>query len=366
MRKIQKIAVFIFVMFTLIVVCTACSGQSGAASGKETDTFIDCIGRKVEIPKTIRKVAAIDAFTGEAMVMMGAGSYMAACPEGVRSDMLLQEIYPELKDVAVVQSGGSINAEALLALDPDVVLVKYALYMTEGEVAKLDKLGIPYLVIEYTNMEEQIEALNLIGEVVGGKPLEKAETICRYYEDTIHLVTEISEKIPQKEKLAVYHSINQTFRTDGEDSLGADWIKAVGCKDVSADQALTSDGGGYFASQEQVFVWNPDVIICNAALTKKYFEEDAAWQGLRAVYEGNVHNIPVGATRWGQEGSVETFFGMLWLGVTVYPEYYSQVNLKNEVVTFYRDVLGIELDDATYEKILSGDGIRASSQNAGK
>jgi iron complex transport system substrate-binding protein len=350
---------------TVAIILSAC-GNSSAAKNKDTDTFIDCVGRKVEIPKNIKKVAAIDAFTGEAMVMIGAGDFMVACPEGVKSDKLLQQIYPKLDEVSVVQSGGAINAEALLALDPDVVLVKNALYATEGEVDKLDKLGIPYLVIEYTNMQEQIEALNLIGEVVGGDALKKAKKICDYYQDTIDLVTDISRKIPEDKKVSVYHSINQTFRTDGSDSLGADWIKAVGCINVSVGEKLTADGGGYFTSQEQVFKWDPDIIICNASLTKDYFEGDTAWQGLRAVYDHKVYNVPVGATRWGQEGSVETFFGMLWLGTTVYPEYYSQIDLKSEVLTFYKDVLGLDVDDDTYQKMLDGEGIRISSQSAGK
>lgn len=361
----KKIIICVFFL-SLLVLTTACEKNINTANSDHTDTFIDCIGREVEIPKEISKVAAIDAFTGEVMIMIGAGENMVACPNGVKSDSLLQQIYPKLSQVSVVQSGGAINAEALLALNPDVVLVKYDLYATESEAAKLDKLNVPYLVIEYTNMAEQIEALHLIGEVIGGDALKKAELICDYYQDTIDTVKNISEGIPDSERLSVFHSINQTFRTDGADSLGADWIKAVGCINVSVGQELTAEGGGYFTSQEQVYKWNPDIIICNANLTKEYFEKDETWQGLRAVYNHNVYNIPVGATRWGQEGSMETFFGMLWLGVTVYPKYYDEIDLKSEVVNFYKDVLGIEINDEMYEMILSGDGIRNMGQNAGK
>ncbi|MFV0441203.1 MAG: hypothetical protein ACK5LV_07935 [Lachnospirales bacterium] len=79
------------------------------------------------------------------------------------------------------------------------------------------------------------------------------------------------------------------------------------------------------------------------------------------VHNKDVYNIPIAATRWGKEGSFETYFAMLWLGTTVYPEYYKDVNLKDEALSFYNDIIGIEIDDQTYELILAGEGIRKSS-----
>ena len=77
-----------------------------------------------------------------------------------------------------------------------------------------------------------------------------------------------------------------------------------------------------------------------------------------AVADGRVYNIPVGATRWGQRGSVETWFAMMWLGITAYPEYYGEIDLREEVAAFYGTVLGIDVDDALYEQMLSGQGMR--------
>lgn len=346
------------------------NGSNQIAAGEndrieaETVTYIDCIGREVEIPENIERIAAIDAFSGELMVMTGAGDQLAACPQGVKSDVLLQEIYPELSEVPVVQSGGSINAEALLELSPDVVLLKYGLYIAEGEAEKLEKMNIPYLVVAYTTMEEQIDAIRLVGQVAGGTAEEKAEQICEYYQNTVELVKEKTNEIPQEEQLHVYHSINQTYRTDGVNSLGADWISAAGGVNCSVGETLLTEGDGYFTNKEQIFVWDPDVIICNDSIAAEYFRNDEEWQGLRAVREEKVYQIPVGATRWGQQGSVETYFGMLWLGATLYPELYQDVDLRLEVCTFYEEVLGIPMDDEMYETILSGTGLRMNSSNA--
>lgn len=352
----------------IFLLCMGCGGKgvvNQQAQEQKTSTYIDCVGREVELPDKMNRIAAIDAFSGELMVMIGAGEQMVACPQGVKSDLLLQEIYPELEQTAVVQSGGAINAEALLELDPDVVLLKYGLYISDGEVEKLEKLGIPYLVIGYTTMEEQIDAIRLIGQLNGGDALAKADKICDYYEHIIELVSEKKKQLDPDEQISVYHSINQVFRTDGKNSLGADWISAVGCIDCSVGETLKAERDGYFANQEQLFVWDPDAIICNDKMAADFFKTDEGWSGLRAVREGAVYQIPVGATRWGQAGSVETFFGMLWLGTTVYPELYQDVDLEMEVRKFYQDVLGISVDKSMYEKIISGEGLRMRSLNAG-
>lgn len=356
---------FFAFFLTMSLILTGCENNKPAQTG-ETRIVVDGLGREVAIPIKCDKIAGVDAFTGEVMTMIGAGDQMVCCPGGVKSDQLLRKIYPNLVNIPVVQSAGEVNAEALLDLEPDVILIKSGIFCADSEKKKIEKLGIPYLVIKYRNMEEQIASLRLIGDVAGEKAKEKAEQIADYYEKTIDLVLEKSSKIPKSERLSVYHSINGATRTDNESSLGADWIKAVGLKNVSVGENLIIEGETYSATKEQIFVWDPDIIVCNDALTAKFFKESDMFSGLRAVKDGRVYNIPVGATRWGQQGSTETFFGMIWLGKTVYPEYYSDIDLKQEVFDFYENVLNITLDDEIYETILSGEGIRQTSRNSGR
>lgn len=336
-------------------------------SSKETLTVKDCIGRKTEIRKNPERIAVLDSFAGEAVVMIGAGNRMVTCPNGVKSDSLLCEICPELEQVTVVMSGGTFNAEAMLKLEPDVILVKEALYAAEEERSKLDRLNIPYLVISYGNMAEQMYALAVTGAASGEEAAQRAQEINAYYCDVIRRVCRAAETIPEPERKTVYHSINEAVRTDGADSLGNDWITCTGAVNVSAQHtdSLQSEGEDYYANLEQIFVWDPDVVICNEAATKDYLLTDSKWTGLGAVTRGDIYNIPVGATRWGQRGSLETFFAMIWLGVTIYPEYYADFDLQTEVTDFYRDIPGLDIDDKTYQKMLSGTGIRNASNASG-
>lgn len=330
-------------------------------------TVIDSLNREVEIPAEPERIAVLDSFAGEAAVMTGAGERMVTCPNGVKSDSLLCRIAPHLNDIEAVMSGGSFNAESLLALSPDVIMIKESLYSADDERAKLEKLQIPYIVVGYDNMAEQIYALKLVGAAEGSECREKAEKIADYYCDVIKRVSADAAKIPDNQMIRVYHSINEAVRTDGENSLGNDWISCVGAEDVSAayTDSMQADGVDFCAGLEQIFDWDPDVMICNEASTKDYLLSDSKWTGLRAIREKNVYNIPVGATRWGQRGSVETFFAMIWLGQTIYPDYYSDFDLQAEVTQFYSEMFEIDVDNDLYEMMLSGSGIRNASQNGG-
>ena len=52
-------------------------------------------------------------------------------------------------------------------------------------------------------------------------------------------------------------------------------------------------------------------------------------------------------------------------GVHVIPDVYADVDLKDLVVSYYGDCLGITVDDELYEKILSGEGIRSTGNGSG-
>lgn len=334
---------------------------------KTNITVIDSLNREVKIPAEPERIAVLDSFAGEAAVMTGAGERIVTCPNGVKSDSLLCRIAPHLNDIEAVMSGGSFNAEALLALSPDVIMIKESLYREEDERAKLEKLQIPYIVVGYDNMAEQIYALKLAGAAEGSECRAKAEKIADYYCDVIKRVSADAAYIPESQVKRVYHSINEAVRTDGENSLGNDWISCVGATDVSAayTDSMQADGVDFCAGLEQIFEWDPDVMICNEASTKDYLLSDSKWTGLRAIREKKVYNIPVGATRWGQRGSVETFFAMIWLGKIIYPDYYSDFDLQAEVTQFYSEMFDINVDDELYAMMLSGNGIRNASQNGG-
>ncbi len=344
-----------------VLVLGGCSSDGSSSSTKPvglTARVVDSVGRSVEVPVPCARIAALDSFAGEALVMVGAGPLMVAAPGGVASDVVLREVYPALVDMPAPMSGGTINIESLSALKPDVVLIKASLYRSAEELAKLDKLKIPYLVVEYATIDEQITALESIGSLFPSEQAARMGQLVDAYRTGVARVEACAKNIPEGQRVRVYHAINQAVLTDGSSSIGADWITRTGAINVSASEAATAEQGDYRATLEQVFVWDPDVVICNEASTADYLLADSKWTGLRAVVNKQVYAIPIGATRWGQRGSVETWFAMMWLGTTVYPDAFSSIDLRSEVESFYEKVLGVEVGDELYRKMLSGKDMR--------
>ena len=364
-RILRQIILCIVIAILAILSLAGCNKKPTSPTTDKLITVTDCVGRKVEVPVGSQRIAAPDAFAAEAMVMCGAGKQLCACPNRMRTDVILQKIYPKLSKVPTTSSNGAVNVETLTQIGAEVAIIKQEMYEAGTETIKFDKMRIPYVVIGYETMEDQIKALKLIGEICAGKPAEKMKQITDYYEQTIGLCENLAAGIPEDQRIRVYHSINSVERTDGQKSVGTDWIRTVGAVNVSADLDQAVEGHDYQAGLEQIYAWDPDVVICNAADTTDYMYTDSKWKGLRAVREKQVKTVPVGATRWGQRGGVETFFAMIWLGSEIYPDEYAGIDLKKEVKIFYKDVLGVEVDDQLYEEILSGRGVRQAGTNVG-
>ncbi len=353
---------------------TAACGLGGCGNNNGNDnsetsqvsqgvTITDGVGRTVRIDSNPERVAVLDSFAGELAVMIGAGSQLVAVPTGVKSDVLLQGLCSGLKYLTSPMSNGAINMEELMACSPQAVIVKQEVYETAGQESLLETSGLPYVVIGYTNIDEQIDAIGQVAAVFGGQAQRKALDIAQYYRAVVDDCQRRANMLADDDRVRVYHAVNALVATDGANSLGRDWIEAVGCVDVSAyDDAPAAD---YNATLEQIYVWDPDVIIANSADTTSYLLKRDSCSGLKAVKNKQCYTVPVGASRWGQRGSVETYLGMLWLGCTVYPELYEDVDLQQRVTDYCRDYLGIEVDDKLYQQILSGEGLRQQSKQAG-
>lgn len=111
--------------------------------------------------------------------MLGKSENIVAVVDGLKRDVLLTEIAPNIKNAAVpTGSGGIINIEELLKTKPDVVFISGNTAANEGEIEKLKKSKLPYLVVDYRNIKEQEYAIEMIGKVLGAE--DKAKKECRY------------------------------------------------------------------------------------------------------------------------------------------------------------------------------------------
>jgi iron complex transport system substrate-binding protein len=360
MAKTKSIIVLLLIV-TISVSLLACGKDTGEGSTlleeeKTTLLVTDSIGRTVEVTENVERIAALYSFAGYAVCLLGSGNNLVAVPGGLQRDILLVEMFPEIANASVPRTGGEINVEELLRIKPDLILVRKDTVTDEKETEKLDNTGIPYIVVDFTTIEEQREAIQIIGKAIGKS--EEALNFNKYYMSVIERVSDIVGDIPEKDKVRLLHAENQATRATHETSLVADWTRAAGVINVSVGEDLQLIGNDYYASIEQILLWNPEVIIVNETTAYKLILGHPQWSGISAVQEGKVYQLPNGISRWGHPGSVETPLALLWTVKTVYPERATHINIEEEIYYFYNTFFNMKLDDDMIALILKGGDLR--------
>ncbi len=324
--------------------------------GIETTTITDCIGREVEIPKNIERIACLYAVSGHVVTMLGEGDRIVAVNGGLKRDKVLTKICPTIQDALMPKVSGNINIEELAKANPDVVFIDIQDANVKGETKKFNKLGIPYLVIDFNNVEGQQNMVKMIGKAIGKE--DKAEKYIEFYNQCISTVSEKTDKILKEGKKRVYHSVNEATRTDAPNTLPADWMKIAGLINVSIGDELKFTDNKYFASLEQILMWNPDYILVNEDGVDEYIRTKDQWKNLNAVKNDKVFLLPNGVSRWGHPTSIETPLAILWTAATIYPDHFEDIDMKQITMNFYKDFFNYELTDDEADSILAGKGMR--------
>lgn len=361
-RSGQRIIPLIL-MLAMIMSLLACSdgtnNNNSVGGDQETKTVTDCMKRDVEIPKDPQKVAVLYASTAHMMAMLDEGDKIVATPRGVKSDEIMLMKYPKIADTATPYQENTINVEELVSIGADLALVRRTTAENETETEKLDKLGIPYLVVDYENITELREAIAVMGDVFDKE--QQAGDYLNFFDQTIDMVTESIKDVDDSNYPKVYHSVNEAIRTDAGHDICMEIMELAGTDNVAANQNLTSESDKSYTTLEEIYNWNPYAIIANEYSVTDYILEDSKWKGLKAVENKHVYTLPVGATRWCHPGSMEAHMGVLAVANFFHEDALANIEIEEYTKDYYKDYFDLDLDDKTIKKILSGKGMRVSN-----
>lgn len=358
-KRIRQIIAWVCLMAISVLIAGGCMTDSSpgylSSAGSNT-TITDGTGRQVTLSTNPQRIACLCPEAAHILAMLGCGSRIVAVPNGVKRDVLLNEICPAIQEAAVPRTSGSINIEELNRVQADLVLLRSDAIQTSGERQKLEISQIPYLLIEYDTMEEQQDMIAMIAEAVGAE--DKAQAYNQYYRQCIERVQRQVQNIPQDMRWRVFHSINEATRTDTRGTLGDQWLTVCGAINVSVNEKLKMVEGEHYASLEQILLWNPDFILANDGNVVNYINGNSQWSALEAVKKQQVHALPNGISRWGHPSSMEIPLVILWTAQLLYPNYFEDIDMLGEMRCFYQEFFGLELADGKLAQILSSQGMR--------
>jgi iron complex transport system substrate-binding protein len=333
-----------------------CTKAPYSVSNEKTKTITDCVGRKVIIPEYPKRVACLYAATAHMLALVDEGGEIVGAPDGVRRDVVMQIKYPDIKNISVPYQNGAINVEELLKINADIALIRKSTAENSAEVEKLNRLKIPYAVVDFSSIAELKKAITVIGNIFGKR--EITDKYIKYMGNTFTYVEEHLKGLSDKEKISVYHSVNEATKSYSKGCISAEITSMAGLKNVSLYSDLGIGESSKDTTLEQIYRWDPQAIIVNDYNIVQYIYSNKKWQGLAAVKNKKVIALPVGVSRWGHFGSIEPQMGVLFMASSFYPERFKNLNMTGTIIDYYKQFFKLNITKALAGKILSGEGMR--------
>ncbi len=341
----------------IIAFSISLANPSGVLAVEAGNSVVDALGRRVDIPDTVERIGCMYAFTGHVVAMLGKADKIVAVSNGLKRDILLTSMFPAIQRAVVPKFQGAVNIEELTGAAPDIVFIQAQTGRDSAMADKMKACGLTWIAVDFNNMAQQREVIGMIGKVIGAT--EKADEYNRYYIRCIEQIqNKIEAEIPARSRLRVYHSTVEPNRTSLKNSLSSDWINAAGVINVTSQESTGLLNVNDQAGMEQILLWNPDIILANEPGVADIIRKNPQWSPITAVKNDRVYQLPIGISRWGHPGSLETPLAILWTAKTVYPEKFQHIDMRHQLRHFYKLFFNYDLSDNMITQILSGKGMR--------
>lgn len=327
----------VLIMAVILLAAVPCSGD-------ETRTITDLTGNKVIIPANVTRAVNIDPFSGQFIYIIGADRKLVGTTLGPADKDRLNITEPYLISLPSAGHKDNLNKEELMLLKPDVVISSVD-YVNANDVSK--QLGIPFVILDFETPENLIKSYKILGEIFG-KEKEAGEFI-KYYTEKMNQIKSDLAIVTDEKKKSVYFGQRKPTQTLGDDYYEASIAGIAGADNV----AEGISGGDNVVSMDQIYLWNPDVIIllpyCSGNISSVL--ADPAWQALPAVKNRQVYRMPKYLMTW-EMPVPESVLATMWLEKVLYPEYAS-FDMQNEIKDFYKKFYRLSLTDENVTEMLT-------------
>ncbi|MCH4019637.1 MAG: ABC transporter substrate-binding protein [Erysipelotrichaceae bacterium] len=337
---------------------TASASASASASAIPAEvTITDHADRTVTVPTDPKKVAILDIYPLPSLLTVylnSADSIVAMEPVSMNAAKagILSQLYPDILNVNTdIMNGDDVNMEALAALQPDVVFYNAAKKdeAQQLEDAGLTAVGISATKFNYDAIKTYQEWMSLLDQIypdyAGKRGTQAGDYASQVYNDVQDKVKDVTDK---QKVLFLYQYDDTAMVTSSSKFFGQWWCDAVGAANVAQD--VPADNMNAKITMEQVYEWNPDVIIITnfTKTTPDDLYNNAIgsddWSSVKAVQDKRVYKMPLGVYRTYTPG-IDTPLTLEWLAQAVYPDLFSDVDVASDVKDYYNKLFGVTLTD---------------------
>lgn len=342
---------------------TGCASGSGdaASAGSEgpsteapqSRTFTDDLGRTVELPAQIDRIAP-SGHTANQVLLTMAPEKMVGVSQKL-TDAQLRYLPAYVADLpefgAAFGKKGNLNKEAVAAAGAQVLIdtgePKDGL--AEDLDALQEQLGIPCVFID-TPLDCWDAAYTRLGELLGMP--ERGAELSAYCASAYRETTAAVAQVPADKRVRVaYLSGKEGLNAIAKGSYQGTVIDLV-AENVVAVESPSGSGQGNEIGLEQLTVWNPDLIVFGANSVYGSVGQEAGWSGISAISSGTYYEVPSEPWTWlNNPPTVNQVLGLQWFARLCYPDRFGD-DLESVVTGYYRTFYGYELSHAEYEGLV--------------
>jgi len=300
-------------------------------------SIVDSANRTITIYKPIKRIVTLTSDAAEALVVLGAEDKVVGVSKYTKE---AKRQFPELSKLPSVGSCFDPDVEAIVSLNPDVVIA----YVRWPDPSKLEEklklIGVDTKVIRFdfykgSTMKEEVEKLGYL--------LDKEENASRYIKWFEKYENLVKSRTPEK-KVKVYTCGKKPLRAFGEGSGLYDLSVAAG-----GDNVLKGREGYFDVDPEQVILWAPDVIL-RWSYAGGYETDDIS--GMKDEYK-EIVNLPgfenVPAVKNGRVYVISSDLAtapsfpvaLVTVAKWLYPDRYSDINPKDIFQEYINNFLHI-------------------------
>jgi iron complex transport system substrate-binding protein len=329
-----------------------------AAPNARADTvmFTDSAGRTVAVPRDITRVAPSGAVATMFLSTIAPEYLVAvsASPSSAQYKYLPEELITLPTTGQMYGSKSTINLEALLAAKPQIIIDLGD--RKESIASDMDALqkqtNIPVVFIE-ADLDDMAAAYRTLGALLSGKS-ERGGELAAFIDETVAMAAENSAKIASGDKISVMYTSGTTgLNTNARGSTQAQVLELVGAVNAIAVEDVSDRGGGNTINMEQLYNFDPQVILFTTGSVYATAGSDPLWTTLAAIRSGRYYEIPGQPYNWmSNPPSVNMVLGIWWLGSLLYPGVYDY-DIAEKAREFYGLFWGYEMTGGEAAELLA-------------
>ena len=352
----------ILLVLAITLLAPACSGIGATEGTTDPLEITDSTGHIVLLESLPERIA----IAGKATVMVQdtvflfqeATTRLVAIEDRNQSAYrFLPLVDPSFEEKEIFQL--NVGPEQIAAVQPDLVIMKS--FMAEQLGEPLELLDIPVIYLDLETTEAFYQDVETLGQVFGAE--QRAEEINRYYQERVGLVEALVSSAESNPRVLILQHSDR----DGEVAFNVppvSWLQTR-MVEISGGEPIWRDldaGGGWIVvNLEQIAAWDPDQIYIidyagKAETVKEELLNNEIWGNLAAVQNDQLYAFAYDLYSWDQPDT-RWILGLQWLATKIHPDLTAEIDILEEVNSFYSELYFMDQDTIDREIIpsLKGD-----------